>query len=128
MYQDTLLDYKIDELMSELDNLPAGSVERSRAVSDLVNLLNIRLNRKKDQDQYEGRLLEEADAAREKETKVKSERKDRIIKVSLTILEICGPLILYAIFMAKGFKFEESGTYTSGTFRNLINKLGVRKK
>lgn len=139
MYEDSLLDDVIEKRIKEIDKLEPGSTERSRAISDLKTLLDARLNRKKDEDAvaeregdaFEAFKKEEESRKREAELdarKQKSEKIDRWLKVGLEVLGIGAPLVVYSVFMAKGFKFEESGTYTSGTFRNLINKLGPRKK
>lgn len=37
------------------------------------------------------------------------------------------PLIFYANWMRKGLKFEETGTFTSTTFKNLIGKFRPEK-
>ena len=38
------------------------------------------------------------------------------------------PLMFYGIWMKKGFKFEETGTYTSTTFRGLFNRFRPTRK
>lgn len=42
--------------------------------------------------------------------------------------EIVLPLVFYAAWMRKGFKFEETGTFTSTTFRGLFGKFKPTKK
>lgn len=50
-------------------------------------------------------------------------RTDRIIKVIIDGAVVIVPIIFYNVWMNKGFKFEETGTYTSNTFKNLFNKF-----
>lgn len=50
-------------------------------------------------------------------------RSDRIIKVLVDGATVIVPIIFYNVWMNKGFKFEETGTYTSNTFKNLFGKF-----
>lgn len=49
-------------------------------------------------------------------------------KVGIAAAELLIPLMFYGIWMWKGFKFEETGTYTSTTFRGLFNRFRPTKK
>lgn len=46
-----------------------------------------------------------------------------IIKAGTGIGAIVAPLVFYSVWMDRGFKFEEEGTYTSQTFKGLTNKF-----
>lgn len=46
----------------------------------------------------------------------------------LNMIKLMIPLMFYGIWMKKGFKFEETGTYTSTTFRGLFNRFRPTKK
>lgn len=59
---------------------------------------------------------------------LKDKKHDRIIKIVVTILEVVPPLIFYGRWMKKGFKFEETGTYSSPTFRGLIHFFKPTKR
>lgn len=54
-------------------------------------------------------------------------RNDRIVKVLIDGATVLVPIIFYNVWMNKGFKFEETGTYTSNTFKNLFNKFKPNK-
>jgi len=54
--------------------------------------------------------------------------KDRYFKLGIAAAELLIPLMFYGIWMRKGFKFEETGTYTSTTFRGLFNRFRPTKK
>ena len=43
------------------------------------------------------------------------------------LLGIGLPLVFYGIWMNRGFKFEETGAYTSTTFRGLFNRFKPTK-
>lgn len=47
----------------------------------------------------------------------------KIATVGVQALGIIVPALVYTSFMDKGFKFEEEGVYTSGTFKNLTGRL-----
>ena len=54
--------------------------------------------------------------------------KDRYFRVGIAAAELLIPLMCYGIWMNKGFKFEETGTFTSSTFKGLINRFRPTKK
>ena len=54
--------------------------------------------------------------------------KDRYFRLGIAAAELLIPLMFYGIWMRKGFKFEETGTYTSTTFRGLFNRFRPTKK
>lgn len=47
--------------------------------------------------------------------------------LTVGLLGICLPLIFYGVWMKQGFKFEETGAYTSTTFRGLFNRFKPTK-
>ena len=68
---------------------------------------------------------------REEEVRVKElseERIHRYVRYGIDVAGIVLPLMFYATWMKKGFKFEETGTYTSTTFRGLFNRFRPTNK
>lgn len=53
---------------------------------------------------------------------------DRCVRVGVAMGELVLPLVFYGIWMNRGFKFEESGSFTSTTFKNLLNRFRPTKK
>ena len=107
-----LLEKEIRRSLTELDSFAVGSQERAEAVADLEKLYKLRLEEKN------------LDAEREeKKTCDAAAVLDRKIRLGVDIGAIVLPLLFYGRWMAKGFKFEETGTFTSVTFRNLFNKF-----
>jgi hypothetical protein len=51
------------------------------------------------------------------------QRRDRVIKVLVDGATVIVPIIFYNVWMNRGFEFEETGTFTSNTFKNLFNKF-----
>lgn len=140
-YKDDLLDDLIDRRISELDDLEKGSAERSRATNDLVNLLNARENRRKDEEsridkEHEKYVASKKELAeRERDEKLdkrkkRSENIDNGVKIAGGIIGggvAIGQLLLYAAFLKEGFKFEETGHISSKVFSNLLNRIGPKK-
>ena len=58
-----------------------------------------------------------------RELQMKWERLDKKVRWGLEAAGIGLPLIFSFIWMGRGFKFEENGTYTSDTFRWLRQKF-----
>lgn len=127
-----------DEIAAEiraLDYLEAGSKEKAMAIDSLTQLYKLRIDENKsiwDADEKENRrVMEEETNAREDEIKriqIAEQKKDRYFRVGIAGAELMIPLIFYGIWMKKGFKFEETGTITSSTFKGLINRFRPTKK
>lgn len=67
-----------------------------------------------------------AEIIADRDLKLKELRSGNIglyVKTGVEILGITAPLILYGVYMNKGFKFEETGTFTSQTLKGLFGKF-----
>lgn len=121
-----LLEYVIKEELQNLTTLEAGE-EKSSAIDDLVKLYKLKIEENKNQND----LMEKVDARENevllKEKQLNQEKKNGFIKLGLEAAGIILPLVFYAAWMTKGFKFEETGTYTSTTFRNLFGGFKPKK-
>lgn len=137
------MDEKIKDLLSEeiaaeiqtLSGLDSGSKEKSVAIEDLTKLYKLRIEENKSEwdadEKYNRRVMEGEANTREDETKraqIAEQIKDRYFRVGIAAAELMIPLMFYGIWMKKGFKFEETGTYTSTTFRGLFNRFRPTKK
>jgi len=101
--------------------------------------LEIETKKNFDDLRLEEKKLKSADAKNDSDTKLKKQelkmnferdielRTDRIIKVLVDGATILVPIIFYNVWMKKGFIFEETGTYTSNTFKNLFSKFKPTK-
>ena len=134
-----------DEILSQLNNLSTldpGSKEQQTAVENVTKLYRLGLEDVKADTDYDEKLYrrdvdaqheqEELDRqAREEQFKkdqLAEQTKDRYFKLGVEVAGIVLPLIFYATWMKRGFKFEETGTYTSTTFRGLFNRFRPTKK
>ena len=129
------MDKEIDELLAEeirneiegLSDFESGSEEKLKAIKGIAELYKLKI------DEY--RASAEAidkEERRKSEDSLKSvelddNKKDRLIRVCLAGAELVLPLIFYAVWMRRGLKFEETGTFTSITFRGLFNRFRPTK-
>lgn len=133
----------IDELLSEeiaaqikaLSDLQSGTKEKSTAIDDLTKLYKLRIEENKSEwdadEKYDRRVMEGEANTKDDEMKqrqLEEQVKERYFRVGVAAAELMVPLIFYGIWMRKGFKFEETGTYTSKTFTGLINRFRPTKK
>lgn len=148
-----LLNEEIAAEIQAIYSLDSGSEEKSKAIEDLAKLYRLRIEETKSEldaeDKRSRRTLESEANVRENEIKksqldeqikadVQDEQykrsqldeqvKDRYFKLGIAAAELLIPIMFYGIWMRKGFKFEETGTYTSTTFRGLFNRFRPTKK
>lgn len=118
-----LLDNEIVRRLKELDGMASGSKEIGVAIEDIEHLCKMRVEEKKLNSELESNAREERDKLVENAARAK----DRYIRLGLDVAGLILPLAFYGIWMYKGFKFEESGTFTSTTFRSLFNRFKPTK-
>lgn len=130
-----LLNEEIAAEIQAISSLDSGSEEKSKAIEDLAKLYRLRIEETKSEldaeDKRSRRTLESEASVRENEIKksqLDEQVKDRYFKLGIAAAELLIPLMFYGIWMRKGFKFEETGTYTSTTFRGLFNRFRPTKK
>ena len=125
-----LLSEEIAAAIENLSGLADGSKEKSTAIEDLTKLYKLRIEENRNDwdadEKYNRRVMENEASARDEELKhiqISEQVKDRYFKVGIAAAELMIPLVFYGIWMKKGFKFEQTGTYTSTTFRGLFNRF-----
>lgn len=122
-----------EEIAAEIENLSGladGSKEKSTAIEDLTKLYKLRIEENRNDwdadEKHNRRVMEDEANVRDEEIKrsqISEQVKDRYFKVGIAAAELMIPLVFYGIWMKKGFKFEQTGTYTSTTFRGLFNRF-----
>lgn len=117
----TLLEEEIRTEIENLSSMSAGSEEHTKAVDNLAKLYRLKL----DEDKTSMEYLEKSES---KMTQIEENVKDRYVRIGIAAAELVLPLMFYAVWMRRGFKFEENGTYTSTTFRGLFNRFKPTKK
>lgn len=130
-----LLCEEIEDEILKLSSLEAGSKEKSTAINDLATLYRLKIEETKTELEFdekrERRFMEinQSDSdARIKRSQLTVDEKDRYFRLGIEVAGIILPLIFYAAWMKRGFRFEETGTFTSTTFRGLFNRFKPTKK
>lgn len=125
-----MLDGVIENQINSLDDLDVGSKERTTAINDLVSLYKLKIeDTKSNWEFWEARDKREVDEENRKQemqlkdNQLKEEEKARYFKLGVDVAGIVLPLMFYGLWMRKGFKFEEDGTFTSTTFKSLFQKF-----
>lgn len=132
--------YVLQEL-EYLKNLDKQNEEHEKVVNSSINAIKtlVEILQKEDVNEdnldLENKKMRYAEIKNDsdkelkiKELKLNSQRdielrSDRLAKLLMDGATIVVPIIFYNIWMNKGFKFEETGIYTSNTFKNLFNKF-----
>lgn len=148
-----MLKGEIASNFEKLKTIEIRSKEHKAATDDLIKLYRLAIDEFKTENEIRLKRVESKNASSrqeqelqikreqlelERESKTRAlldsekefrERKiDRWIKIGTTVLEITLPLMFYAHWMRKGFKFEETGTFTSTTFRGLFSHFKPTKR
>lgn len=126
MGEDIIINTLEERIMDQLDNvssLTSGSEEETAAIDNLVKLYRLKLEEDKIRaDSEEKREQRNCDNTF-KRKQLEDDNRNRYFRLVLEAAGIVLPLMFYASWMRKGFKFEETGTFTSATFRNLFNRF-----
>ena len=139
------MENKINELFdeivkSELENLKdwlKSPEEKRTTVEYLVKLNDIQTERKevkRKETELELKHLEledkievQSDDKVYKEVLVKREMLQTFIKGGIEVFGVVAPIMFYSAWMKRGLRFEETGTYTSQTFKGLFGKFKPTK-
>jgi len=130
------MDEEIRELLGEeikteirnLSTLESGSKEKSTAIEDLAKLYKLRIEETKNEWDFSEKYDAREGDIQLKKDQLEEQVKDRYFRLGVEAASIILPLIFYATWMKRGFRFEETGTYTSTTFRGLFNRFKPTKK
>ena len=148
----SLLDGVIETEIQNLGSLSSGSDEKSKAIQNLATLHKLRIDeikaktdadekherremdgkQRKDELTLKERELDGKEADRDREETFQKRQAmdqmiDRCVRTGVAVGELVLPLVFYGIWMNKGFKFEETGSFTSTTFKNLLNHFRPTK-
>lgn len=126
---------KLEEVISskldEMKNLEGDELkDATREIETLYKLKNeadkIEVEKVKNEQNLTLEQAKEEFRVDQELDRCKSEKKQNILQHAKDFGQLAigaGTLVLYAVMMSRGFKFEEDGTYTSDTFRNLRGKI-----
>lgn len=126
-----IIDLLGEEIKTEIRSLSAletGSKEKSTAIEDLAKLYKLKIEETKNELDFNEKYETREGDKQFKKDQLKEQVKDRYFRLGVEAASIVLPLIFYASWMKKGFRFEETGIYTSTTFRGLFNRFKPTKK
>lgn len=123
-----LLGEEIKTEIRDLSTLEPGSKEKSTAIEDLAKLYKLRIEETKNEWDFSEKYDTREGDIQLKKDQLEEQIKDRYFRLGVEAAGIILPLIFYATWMKRGFRFEETGTYTSTTFRGLFNRFKPTKK
>lgn len=116
----------IKEELANISELPSGTKEKTVAVEDLTKLYKLKIEDEKleaeMEDKNNKKLLDEEQLEGDK-IKILEQKKDRWLKFGVDVGAVALPFILYWVWMGRGFKYEETGSYTSKTLLNLFSRF-----
>ena len=118
-----LLDREIASELSNMSHIPPGSAEHTEAVDNLAKLYRLRIDELGAELNYRERVDHNTCDDQVKRQQLRSEELGRYLRLALDAAGIVLPLLFYGAWMKKGFQFEETGTFTSQTFRGLFGKF-----
>ncbi len=123
-----LLEEEIEYEIKNLTSIETGSPEFTVAIENLTKLYKLKIEEDKNSmEQKEKEQLRKSDKEF-KSAQLKESVMDRYFRLGVAGAELILPLIFYGIWMRRGFRFEETGTFTSSTFRGLFNRFRPTKK
>lgn len=117
----------IEKRLKEFDHYDLDSEHTKPAVEVIEKLYKLKIEELK----VEGELYEKQ-KTRENEKNAKDKelhekRVDRWVNGAITVASTAASLVFYSVWMRKGFKFEETGSFTSTTFKGLFNRFKPTK-
>ena len=132
-----LLDDVIKSELEKLKDSVESPEEKRTMVEYLVKLNNIQTERKevkRKETELELKHLEledkievQTDDKAYKEVLAKREMLQTFVKSGVEVLGVVAPIMFYSAWMKRGLRFEETGTYTSQTFKGLFGKFKPTK-
>ena len=129
-----------DVIKSELEKVKDSTMspeEKRTMVEYLVKLNSIQTERKevkRKETELELKHLEledkievQTDDKAYKEVLAKREMLQTFVKGGIEVFGVVAPIMFYSAWMKRGLRFEETGTYTSQTFKGLFGKFKPTK-
>lgn len=128
---DEIMELLGEEIKNEIENLSSleqGGEEHTKAVENLAKLYKLRIEETKNAKDAELKEQQIEDDAEIRGSELVEEVKNRYLRLGIDAAGIILPLLFYGSWMKKGFRFEETGTFTSTTFRGLFNRFRPTRK
>ena len=119
-----------DAIETEINNLNSASDKdkKSEVIKNLAALHKLRIEEIKTETEIEEKSERRAmdKAAHDEDATLKAFQLDE--NIGIAAAELVLPLMFYGVWMRRGLRFEETGTFTSQTFKNLFNRFKPTRK
>ena len=131
MEKNERLDKELERRLEDLENLTTGSDEQGKATDNIVKLYKLRMD---ENEQENSKNADEDKAVLERHKLELEEQKakdDKLIRILTTVTSVGVTIAGFAVgshWYGKGFKFEETGTICSSTFKGLMRDFRFFKK
>ena len=125
------LDKELERRFEDLGNLETGSDEQGKATDNIVKLYKLRMD---ENEQENSKNADEDKAVLERHKLELEEQKakdDKLIRILTTVTSVGVTIAGFAVgshWYGKGFKFGETGTICSSTFKGLMRDFRFFKK
>lgn len=125
------LDKELERRFEDLENLKTGSDEQGKATDNIVKLYKLQMD---ENEQENSKNADEDKAVLERHKLELEEQKakdDKLIRILTTVTSVGVTIAGFAVgshWYGKGFKFEETGTICSSTFKGLMRDFRFFKK
>lgn len=134
-------DYDLNDkkINCEIDKLRNDVMKIDKDYEIDKEKLKIEVKKNNDNLHIESRKIESAEIKNNSDSEFKNRElnmeelknidsnSDKVLDVLVKLTEIAVPAIGYCVWMKRGFEFEQTGTYCSNTFKNLISKFRLTK-
>ena len=128
MSLEKLLDKELESSINCLEDIPLGTEEYKASVDSITKLLDKSIELKKLEIETDDKIKTREFEESIKTQQMEDERKDRIIKNWLTGASIVIPAGCGIWGFIKSIKFEETGTITTLSGRNILGSILKFKK
>ena len=127
-----------DKLLEEIDSVIDALSEKTdpaneqygKAVRNLNTLYQLKMNEDQNIRMHEEKMaafeVEKLKATKREDNELNQAKDKKIetyLKYGVEVMGLVTTLTFYGIWFAKGFRYEETGSYASTTFRNMIGRF-----
>lgn len=125
-----MLDEEIASGFTKIKEMTPGTNEHTTAVQALERLYKLRQEDIAKNREFMEKSERSVDDEREREVKHKQMIWERIrdgLDIAVKVGAFVVPALVYCVYMDRGYKFEETGTYTSPTMKGLMSWYKPKK-
>lgn len=125
------LNKELERRFEDLENLETGSDEQGKATDNIVKLYKLRMDENEQESSKnadEDKTVLERHKLELEEQKAKDDKLIRILTAATSVGVTIAGFAVGSHWYGKGFKFEETGTICSSTFKGLMKDFRFFKK